>query len=176
MNIAIAVYLSLVLVMSLATFFAYGRDKGQAATGCRRISRTHVAHDGVPGRMARCVSWPKTVSPQDAENVVPHRVLDCRGVARRRRECRGVCTCHRASTLNLATVAMSKQWMIAGGLRRCGKLRQSVPDARGRHAHGITLPALSVVEDRTGGSSAFSSRRRRSWAAAVGLQDRPRHG
>ena len=37
MNIAIAVYLSLVLVMSLATFFAYGRDKGQAATGGRRI-------------------------------------------------------------------------------------------------------------------------------------------
>jgi len=37
MNIAIAVYLSLVLVMSLATFFAYGKDKGQAATGGRRI-------------------------------------------------------------------------------------------------------------------------------------------
>jgi uncharacterized membrane protein YsdA (DUF1294 family) len=37
MNIAIAVYLSLVLVMSFATFFAYGRDKGQAATGGRRI-------------------------------------------------------------------------------------------------------------------------------------------
>ena len=37
MNIAIAIYLSLVLVMSLATFFAYGKDKGQAATGGRRI-------------------------------------------------------------------------------------------------------------------------------------------
>lgn len=37
MNIAIAIYLILVLVMSLATFFAYGRDKGQAATGGRRI-------------------------------------------------------------------------------------------------------------------------------------------
>lgn len=37
MHIAIAVYLSLVLVMSFATFFAYGRDKGHAATGCRRI-------------------------------------------------------------------------------------------------------------------------------------------
>ncbi len=37
MNIAIAVYLSLILVMSFATFFAYGRDKGQAATGGRRI-------------------------------------------------------------------------------------------------------------------------------------------
>jgi len=37
MNIAIAIYLSLVLVMSLVTFFAYGKDKGQAATGGRRI-------------------------------------------------------------------------------------------------------------------------------------------
>jgi uncharacterized membrane protein YsdA (DUF1294 family) len=37
MNSAIAVYLSLVLVMSFATFFAYGRDKGQAVTGGRRI-------------------------------------------------------------------------------------------------------------------------------------------
>jgi uncharacterized membrane protein YsdA (DUF1294 family) len=37
MNVAAAIYLSLVLVMSLVTFFAYGRDKGQAATGGRRI-------------------------------------------------------------------------------------------------------------------------------------------
>jgi uncharacterized membrane protein YsdA (DUF1294 family) len=37
MNTAIAVYLSLVLVMSFATFLAYGRDKGQAAAGGRRI-------------------------------------------------------------------------------------------------------------------------------------------
>ena len=37
MNIAIAVYLSLVLVMSFATFLAYGRDKGQAVIGGRRI-------------------------------------------------------------------------------------------------------------------------------------------
>ena len=38
MNIVIAAYLSLVLVMSLATFFAYGWDKGQAANGGRRTS------------------------------------------------------------------------------------------------------------------------------------------
>ena len=38
MDIALAVYLSLVLVMSLASFFAYGWDKGQAANGGRRIS------------------------------------------------------------------------------------------------------------------------------------------
>lgn len=37
MNIAIAVYLSVVLVMSFATFLAYGSDKGRAATGNRRI-------------------------------------------------------------------------------------------------------------------------------------------
>ena len=37
MNIAIAIYLALVLVMSLASFFAYGWDKGQAANGGRRM-------------------------------------------------------------------------------------------------------------------------------------------
>ena len=37
MKIAAAIYLSVVAVMSFATFFAYGRDKGQAATGGRRI-------------------------------------------------------------------------------------------------------------------------------------------
>jgi len=37
MNIAIAIYLALVLVMSFATFLAYGSDKGRAATGNRRI-------------------------------------------------------------------------------------------------------------------------------------------
>ena len=37
MNFAIAVYLLVVLVMSFATFFAYGSDKGRAATGSRRI-------------------------------------------------------------------------------------------------------------------------------------------
>ena len=37
MNIAIAVYLLVVLVMSFATFLAYGSDKGRAATGNRRI-------------------------------------------------------------------------------------------------------------------------------------------
>jgi uncharacterized membrane protein YsdA (DUF1294 family) len=52
MNIAVAVYLSLVLVMSLASFFAYGWDKGQAATGGRRISE-HTLH-----LMAFLGGWP----------------------------------------------------------------------------------------------------------------------
>ena len=37
MEIAAAVYLTVVAVMSFVTFLAYGRDKGQAATGGRRI-------------------------------------------------------------------------------------------------------------------------------------------
>ena len=37
MNFAIAAYLTVVLVMSFATFLAYGSDKGRAATGRRRI-------------------------------------------------------------------------------------------------------------------------------------------
>ena len=37
MKYAIAIYLALVLVMSLASFFAYGWDKGQAANGGRRM-------------------------------------------------------------------------------------------------------------------------------------------
>ena len=58
MNIAIAAYLSLVLVMSFATFFAYGHDKGRAATGGRRISeRTlHV--------MALLGGWPGAIFGQ----------------------------------------------------------------------------------------------------------------
>ena len=37
MNIAAAIYLTVVAVMSFVTFIAYGRDKGRAATGGRRI-------------------------------------------------------------------------------------------------------------------------------------------
>ena len=37
MNIAIAAYLTVVLVMSFVTFLAYASDKGRAATGRRRI-------------------------------------------------------------------------------------------------------------------------------------------
>lgn len=37
MMIAIAIYLVIVLVMSLACFVAYGRDKRSAANGSRRI-------------------------------------------------------------------------------------------------------------------------------------------
>jgi uncharacterized membrane protein YsdA (DUF1294 family) len=58
MNIAIAVYLSFVVVMSLASFFAYGWDKGQAVNGGRRIpERTlHV--------MAFLGGWPGAIFAQ----------------------------------------------------------------------------------------------------------------
>jgi uncharacterized membrane protein YsdA (DUF1294 family) len=58
MNIAIAVYLALVLIMSLASFFAYGWDKGQAANGGRRMpERTlHI--------MAFLGGWPGAIFAQ----------------------------------------------------------------------------------------------------------------
>ena len=58
MNIAIASYLSLILVMSFATFFAYGWDKGQAANGGRRISERTLQ------LMAFLGGWPGAILGQ----------------------------------------------------------------------------------------------------------------
>src|SRR5438105_12033859 len=58
--------------------------------------------------MARCIARPTTISPQDTEGDVPHRVLDGRCGPRRRRGCCRVCFCHLTSNVNLSCSKMAR--------------------------------------------------------------------
>ncbi len=91
MMTAIAIYLGLVLVMSLVCFVAYCLDTRRAANGGRQIPEQTLHILALLGGWPVAVAGTTPLQAQDKEIVFPDRLLVPRRVARRNIRNSGVC-------------------------------------------------------------------------------------